>query len=249
MRCPVTDDSSSQPQLPQRTSSAHDVFELVVYRATSGPEPPDGGSWTLALAVAKADLAKTSRSRCGSGTLARGTGGHRRAAAGSTARRCPPRRVTPCPSVPLAMILSKPARRETAANEPLQPRFRTLANRLAARRTRRSCGQRPRRRERSRRRRCSVRIGSPPAGAAVSPGRWGRRRLRHQITTLHDGRFADVIAGPRGVFLGIARPDCVPIVWRGVVDASTVLAYFGDRREQEVVLPNGAVRDVRPRSF
>jgi len=58
-----------------------------------------------------------------------------------------------------------------------------------------------------------------------------------------------VIAGPRGVFLGIARPDCVPIVWRGVVDASTVLAYFGDRREQEVVLPNGAVRDVRPRSF
>ena len=62
-------------------------------------------------------------------------------------------------------------------------------------------------------------------------------------------RFADVLAGPRGLLLGIARPDGSPTVWRGSVDASQVLAYFGSRREQEVVLLDGAVRIVWPRAL
>jgi hypothetical protein len=58
----------------------------------------------------------------------------------------------------------------------------------------------------------------------------------------------------RGPVLGLRRPDGgepVPTVWRGSVEASEVLGYFGSRRESEVVLDPAMVRDVavvlRPR--
>jgi hypothetical protein len=60
--------------------------------------------------------------------------------------------------------------------------------------------------------------------------------------------FANMSAGPRGWFLGMARTDGeegVPTVWQGTVDAADILGYFDDRSEQEVVIDGGKVRDIR----
>ncbi len=51
----------------------------------------------------------------------------------------------------------------------------------------------------------------------------------------------------RARFLGLSRADGnepVATVWRAVVDAATVLGYFGKRRESELILDPASVRDA-----
>lgn len=57
-------------------------------------------------------------------------------------------------------------------------------------------------------------------------------------------RFARMANGVRGMFIGTAREDGVPSVWRAVVDSREILGYFNDRDEREVVVDPATLTDV-----
>ena len=58
--------------------------------------------------------------------------------------------------------------------------------------------------------------------------------------------FASYPMTLRGRFLGTYDPTGIPTVWRGTVACAAVLAYYGARDEQEVVLDPATVRGVHP---
>lgn len=58
-------------------------------------------------------------------------------------------------------------------------------------------------------------------------------------------RFANMAMSPRGMFLGMHRPDGNPTVWSAQVSREQILGYFDDRAEQEIVVRGTDLRDLQ----
>jgi hypothetical protein len=58
-------------------------------------------------------------------------------------------------------------------------------------------------------------------------------------------RFAHMFTSPRAMFV-LGNYSEEPVIWRGIVQTSDVLAYFTSRDESEIVVPHGGVWDVEP---
>lgn len=77
-------------------------------------------------------------------------------------------------------------------------------------------------------------LGEPePSGIA-----WTLKRATAEF-------FCRMAMSPRGMFLGMWRPDAVPTIWQATVAAPEILGYFGERGEYEVVVDPLTLRNVR----